>query len=166
MLLQKAIAEVFGQLKNALSHLTEEQYALPGHTLSHTSIGQHVRHIIEMFTCAEEGYESGLIQYENRKRDVKIESDKYFAASLLDKLIEGMNKPNKSIKLENVYSMEAGERIFLDTNYFRELAYNLEHAIHHMALIKIGILAISDWPIPEGFGVAYSTLQYRRACAQ
>ncbi len=166
MVIKKAIAEVFGQLKNALSHLSDEQYSSCGRTLSQASIGQHVRHIIEMFICAEDGYTSGIIQYENRKRDIKIETDKNFAASLLDRILERMEKPNKAIKLENVYSMVADEIIRLDSNYYRELAYNLEHAIHHMALIKIGIEAISDWPIPEGFGVAYSTLQYRRTCAQ
>ncbi|MEM9648432.1 MAG: hypothetical protein AAF969_08120, partial [Bacteroidota bacterium] len=48
----------------------------------------------------------------------------------------------------------------------REVMYNLEHTIHHHALIKVGIQFFTDIPLPESFGVAPSTLQHRQACAQ
>jgi len=40
--------------------------------------------------------------------------------------------------------------------------YCLDHAIHHQALIKIGLkeLQIADL-VGDDFGVAYSTLRYR-----
>ena len=54
----------------------------------------------------------------------------------------------------------------IKTNYYRELAYNLEHTIHHMALIRVGIAEVSSLSVPENFGVAYSTLKFRERCAQ
>ena len=59
-----------------------------------------------------------------------------------------------------------GEENFLPSNYYREVMYNLEHAIHHHALIKIGIQQFTAIELPESFGVAPSTMQYRKACAQ
>jgi hypothetical protein len=44
--------------------------------------------------------------------------------------------------------------------------YNLEHLIHHEALIKVAITSMTEVAIPESFGVAPSTLQYRKECAQ
>jgi len=46
------------------------------------------------------------------------------------------------------------------------MAYNLEHTIHHMALMKAGIREVAGIEMPESFGVASSTLKFRSACAQ
>jgi hypothetical protein len=35
------------------------------------------------------------------------------------------------------------KEICIDSNYFRELLYNLEHCIHHQALIKVVVLQSS-----------------------
>jgi len=133
--------------------------------LSHSSIGQHVRHIIELYTCLEDGYTNGTVNYEKRKRDHRIENDKTLALALLDNIAEGLAKGNKSLVLEAAYGLDT-EPVQFDTNYYREIAYNLEHTIHHMALIKVGIGEVSDMQVPGEFGVAPSTLQSRKACAQ
>ena len=33
----------------------------------------------------------------------------------------------------------------ISTNYFRELTYNIEHAIHHMAIMKIGVREVAPY---------------------
>lgn len=166
MQLQKAIQNVFVQLSGSLEQLNNEQYTYASKILSNATIGQHVRHIIEMFICLEDGYVCGTVNYEKRKRDIKIETEKEFAVSLLKKIYEDLNKDNKSLILEAAYNDDSGELIQFDTNYYREIAYNLEHTIHHMALIKVGVREVSDIEIPEGFGVASSTIKYRKECAQ
>jgi len=103
MRLQQSIQNVFAQLTASLDLLNEGQYIYAGKALSDNSIGQHVRHIIEMFTCLEEGYESGVVNYENRKRDAKIETEKDFAITLLQKIYEGLDKENKPLILEAAY---------------------------------------------------------------
>ena len=165
MQLQKAIQNVFVQLSASLELLTDEQYTYESKILSNATIGQHVRHIIEMFICLEEGYDCSIVNYENRKRDYIIETQKDVATSLLKKIYEGLNKENKPLVLQGSYNEDTDELIEFDTNYFREIAYNLEHAIHHMALIKVGIREVSDIEIPDGFGVASSTIKFRNECA-
>jgi hypothetical protein len=44
--------------------------------------------------------------------------------------------------------------------------YNLEHTIHHMALIRIGISEVSDIRLSENYGVASSTIKHLQSCAQ
>jgi hypothetical protein len=54
----------------------------------------------------------------------------------------------------------------VQTNYFRELLYNLEHSIHHQALIKVAVLKNKNIQLCSEFGVAKSTIEYRTQCAQ
>jgi hypothetical protein len=166
MHLQKAIQNVFVQLSASLELLNDSQYVYNSKILSNASIGQHVRHIIEMFVCLEDGYAQGIVNYEHRKRDIAIETKREIAIDLLKKIYENLDRANKAMILKAAYNDNTDELIDFDTNYYREIAYNLEHTIHHMALIKVGIREVSDIALPDGFGVASSTIKFRSACAQ
>lgn len=166
MQLQQAVNNVFVQLAETLDLLSQQEYAQPCSTLFNNTIGQHVRHIIELFQCLENGYEAGIVNYEKRKRDRQIETDKNFAASLLKDVYAGLGKTDKALTLEAIYDDLATEPIRISTNFYREIAYNLEHTIHHMALIRVGINEVSAIRLPEDFGVATSTVKHRRQCAQ
>ena len=166
MHLQRAIQNVFVQLSASLELLNDSQYVYSSKILSNASIGQHVRHIIEMFICLEEGYGQGIVNYENRKRDINIETKRAVAITLLKNIYENLDKANKNLVLRGSYNDNTDELIDFDTNYYREIAYNLEHTIHHMALVKVGIREVADIEVPEGFGVASSTIKFRASCAQ
>ena len=166
MPLQQSIQNVFVQISDSLEQLTCEQYCQPSKILFGATIGQHVRHIIELFICLQNGYDTGLVNYEKRKRDLSIETDKNFAASLLKTIYLSLDKKNKDLVLEAGYDDNSSELTSITTNYYREIVYNLEHTVHHMALIRVGITEVSAWRVPESFGVASSTLKYRGSCAQ
>jgi hypothetical protein len=166
MELQKAVYQVFLQLSDSLDQLDRDQYHYPCKNLSGNTIGQHVRHIIEMFQCLENGYGSGDVDYEKRKRDIRIETDKNFASGLLRDIVLQISKENKSLFLLTYYDELLIESEKISTNYFREIVYNLEHTIHHMALIRIGLREIGSIQVDEAYGVASSTVKYRQQCVQ
>lgn len=166
MQLQQAIRNVFVQLSNSLEQLSAEQYTQPSQILFNATIGQHVRHVVELFLCLNKGYETGTVNYEKRKRDYRIESDKEFASELLHTIYNELVKADRPLYLEAGYDEHSDEVLTIETNYYREVVYNLEHTVHHMALIRVGINELSAIILPEGFGVASSTIKYREACAQ
>lgn len=166
MPLQQAVNNVFVQLADTLQQLSPEEYVKPCNTLFNNTIGQHVRHIIELFQCLENGYDANLVNYEKRPRDLAIETDKEFAGSLLQDIHSKLNRPNKELVLEACYDEHSTQPVAITTNYFREIAYNLEHTIHHMALIRVGITEVSGIRLSDDFGVASSTVKYRKQCAQ
>lgn len=166
MLLKKPIEEVFIQLSDALENLTDTAYTQQSPALFNATIGQHVRHIIELFQCLSNGYDEGVVNYEKRKRDYRIETERDLACFLLRKTFRLLDRPNKRMTLEAEDYDETVETIAIPSNYYRELAYNLEHTIHHMALIRIGINEVSTVQLPDSFGVAYSTIKYKQQCAQ
>lgn len=166
MTLKQPIQHVFVQLSETLNQLSNEEYMQPSKVLFNATIGQHVRHIIELFQCLEKGYETGFVNYEKRKRDYQIETNKELASTLLKEIYDQIDKPNKEIVLEAEDYCDAAEIISIPSNYFRELVYNIEHTIHHMALIRVGVNEVSSIKLPDEFGVAYSTVKYRQQCAQ
>lgn len=166
MQLQQAVRNIFGQLSDSLETLSHEEFARPCNNLSQATIGQHVRHIIEMFQCLELGYISGVVNYENRKRDQDTEQNKDFALFQLKEIEQGIGKADKPLLLEGVYNDDSSNIMQFPTNYYREIVYNLEHTIHHMALIRVGLKEITQIDVPETYGVASATVKYKRSCAQ
>src|SRR6187402_3518086 len=133
MILKQSIQQVFVQLSQTLNELSNDEYIRPSNVLLNATIGQHVRHIIELFQCLEKGYDTGIVNYEKRKRDYQIETDKDLATSLLKEIYQNIDKSNKDIFLEAEDYCDSIETVSILSNYYRELAYNLEHTIHHMA---------------------------------
>lgn len=138
--------------------------------LSGSSIGQHTRHIIEFYLCLVEQSSSGhpVIDYSKRRRDYRIESEPDYALSVVKGLVAQLNllDPNRTCQL---YCAEHGvEDLAVDTTIARELIYNIEHTIHHLAIIRIALQVVApSLYLPESFGVAPSTLRHRHeACAQ
>jgi hypothetical protein len=162
-----AIDDSFNQLTEVIDKLSDEAYCKKLNTLSGSSIGQHTRHIIEMYECLVNEYESGVVCYDDRKRDVEIETQKEMAKNKIAQIRSAFKLENKEIKLRISYGINNATDIILPSNYFRELVYNLEHAVHHNALIKAGLTECIEVDIPENFGIASSTIKHRKQqCAQ
>jgi hypothetical protein len=166
MLLKQPIQNVFVQLSETLNQLSNEEYIQPSKILFNASIGQHVRHIIELFLCLEKGYETGMVNYEKRKRDYQLETNKDLAIQLLKDIYHRIERSNTNLVMEAEDYDDTTGVVAIPSNYYREIAYNLEHTIHHMALIRVGVNEVSAIELPQEFGVAYSTIKYRQQCAQ
>ena len=155
---------ILDQLRDAITQLTDDEFTHPSLTLSGSSIGQHLRHTLEFFICLEQGCNQGVINYDKRSRDRLMETDKGIALLAIDQIrrfITGRTE-DKPLLMEVGYDMNSDENVSVRTNYFRELTYNIEHAVHHMAIMKIGIREIAPHvAISSDFGVAASTLRYR-----
>lgn len=162
-MLLPSIHKTLNELVDLLNRLSIDDYVLPCKNLSNATIGEHTRHIIEMFECLENQYESGIVNYDKRKRDRRIQTDTNFALNSIAQIKNQLEKANKKILLQQIVD---GEELHIESNYFRELLYNLEHCIHHQALIKVAVLQLEYLHIDIDFGVARSTIEYRKQCAQ
>ncbi len=58
-----------------------------------------------------------------------------------------------------------GGPVSIPSNYRRELLYNLEHCIHHQAMIRAALQQYAV-EVGAGFGIAHSTLEYKKQCAR
>lgn len=126
--------------------------------LGNASIGQHVRHIIELAQSLLQGYADGIINYDLRKRDLQLETEKDFAQQCIQKLSGTLCRPDKPLLL-----VQGNDTVnTLSSFYYREIMYNTEHTIHHKALIRVALREMQLALVDDDFGVAPSTIQYRR----
>lgn len=157
------------EIKTLISCLGQEQYRYKSTLLSDASIGQHIRHILEFYISILKGLDNGIVNYDNRERDLNLEINPEFAIACIDRIcedIQGLN-PGQEILLSGNFYAEGDTLKAIKTSIERELAYCLEHSIHHQALIKIGLIEQKmDHLIKEGFGVAASTIRHKQQCAQ
>lgn len=148
-----------------LEKLSPEQYQHTSYYLSGASIGQHIRHIIEFYTCLSQAYkESGSVNYDHRKRAMLLEKDPKEAGKVIVQLIGWLqtDKILGEVSLVAAYAASNDHVCTIPSSFQRELAYCLEHSIHHQALIKIGLFeqGLSNL-IEQEFGVAPSTIKFR-----
>jgi len=135
--------------------------------LSDNSIGQHMRHTLEFFICLVNGRPHGQVNYDERERDIFLESNTLEALSIINSLKESIaqitaNQPLILVRQAYDESNQATEEV--ETNLYRELIYNIEHAVHHMALMKVGLSEIKpQLKLPKDFGIASSTMRYRQS---
>lgn len=165
MTISNAARQVLDQLAEVIVQLDANNYSQPIPRLGNSTLGQHVRHTLEFFICLKEGTDRGIINYDHRRRDQDLENKPSTAFSTITKIQEFIEStdPEFSMKLVVDYGLEGNDSQLMDTNFNRELAYNIEHAVHHMAILKIGLAEITPHiKIPEGFGIAVSTLRFRK----
>ncbi len=166
MSINKSAHQILDQLDFVLDQLSEDAFSRPLDVLSQASIGQHVRHTLEFFICLMDAKNNGVINYDNRKHDQLIETDSTLAKSVIKSIRDFLNKEQSDfgLKLEADYQVDGSDTITINSNFHRELAYNIEHAIHHMALIKIGIKhQYPEVELPAHFGVASSTVRFQKS---
>lgn len=157
---------LISQLQEMLEDLTDVEYNKKIELLSNASIGQHTRHIIEFFLELFIGYATGTVNYDQRKRDTGLETSRMYARNALQKIDTFLDCDDRALTLIVDFGAGTGSPCRVPTNFYRELVYNLEHTVHHMALLRIGVNAVSTIRLPANFGVAMSTIKYRNACAR
>ncbi len=152
---------LLNNLKDVILQLHEQDFALSLPILSDSSIGKHARHILDLFECLIDSTKSGNLNYDRRKRCLETETNKEFALQKINLILGKINHLN--LQKELLFQQKVNQvKVECKTTVERELLYNIEHCVHHLAIIRIGIEQNFNYvKIPENFGIAYSTLQNR-----
>ncbi|MBY0536124.1 MAG: hypothetical protein K2P88_09755 [Chitinophagaceae bacterium] len=157
MPLTNSVVTILLELKEVLHQLSPKEYAEKRESLLGSSIGMHVRHSLEFFSCLTSALETGTLNYDQRKRNQVLELDLAAVNETIDELSKRLISEDKTLLLQAFYP---NGPVVIFTSYFRELMYGIEHAIHHFAMIRVALQEVPNLQIPAGFGFAFSTLAY------
>ena len=160
-MLNDACIENLHALKGVLLDMIDAFYATPLSVLSNSSIGQHVRHVLEFYLCLLHAQDSGIVNYDARQRDLELQTEVKRAIDTIDHLIHRIDasRVDVPLTLKGDHGTDVPQPFEVTSNFQRELAFNLEHSIHHQALIKVGLRDLGVSMTGAHFGVAPSTVR-------
>lgn len=149
-------------LKDLIAGLTDSQYADASKLPHEASIGRHSRHILEHYSQLLLAVKNGLLDYSERKRDPRLETQPQAALTRIGEVKETLSAIGSPYAHPLLYQSGTTR---LATNLARELDFVCSHTIHHLALIRI-ITTEFGIEAESSIGVHPSTLEYQQKCAQ
>ncbi len=157
------------QIKDLTQNISDIEYQKPCQTLFKSSVGQHIRHALEFYICLFKGLEDKIVNYDERKRQIDLQSQPEVASRVIDEIINQIEtiKTNQSIEVKANYTSDDDDEVCMYSSLYRELGFCLEHCIHHQALVKTGLKELNCLNlVDQSFGIAPSTLRNLKQCVQ
>lgn len=156
-----------GQMRACICLFSATEYAQPLEAFSGSSVGMHLRHVIEFYQHLLSAVAEGRaeIDYDTRQRSLAIERCPAAAIEAVEGLIDYLPAIGKDRPLTLAFACHELPS-YMPTALSRELCYNVEHCIHHLAIVKVGMKAhFPHKELPSDFGLAYSTKKHLRQMA-
>jgi len=125
-----------------------------------------MRHCLDHFDAFVLGIPSGVVDYDDRDRDPRLEQDLDFALAKLEDLRHALGLLCSSdmavpLVVQQVPAPGA-EKVRVPSCVERELLFLMSHTIHHLALMKL-LAEMQGATLPTDLGVAYSTIAHQQS---
>lgn len=143
-----------------LEGLSDQEYSQKFSGVS--SIGAHIRHIIDFYNCFLGSFAHEVIDYDNRQRNKELETNKQQAIKKLVEISQKLSSlPDEELRKEVIVkeSVSVGFKADARSNYEREMMFLYTHTTHHLGIIKT-ILSLTGRDVCASFGKAPSTIIY------
>ncbi|MBX7057729.1 MAG: hypothetical protein K1X75_06650 [Leptospirales bacterium] len=130
-----------------------------------STVGAHLRHLLDHIEALLDGLSEGRVQYDRRQRGRPEESQRDAGHERLRRLLVHLDG-NASLQndrdlLIEMYVDPDQAPIWIPSTLLREIAFVHHHGVHHAAMIAVQMRAFGLSPTPE-LGVAPATLAYYR----
>ena len=163
--------EALDQGIQLVNMLTDDQYVHVASPYVTSNIGQHFRHLVDLFFAVVNGVKLGEINYDTRRRGSQIETSRAVALDELEVIkawMEGLISESNSHFLFSEPVNLTSEVTLIDTcsvtlvsTLTRELVFTSSHAVHHFAIINI-IAKLQGVKTDISLGVAPATATFLR----
>jgi hypothetical protein len=163
---KKGAVQLLHQIIQLIELIDSKDYNRPLDIYNSSTMGKHFRHIYDFFNCLVSQSESYEVDYCMRDRNENIEENKEYSIAAFEALKHQLFHLNEEdeIMVHADFEMEGGIRPIVKTSIGREIMYAYDHAVHHLAIVKIGLKSIRpDIQINENIGIAASTLRHQHA---
>lgn len=161
----QGLENITAQITRLLDDLPAEIYSAPIEIFEGASIGQHCRHIYEFYACLARSSMTGALDYSDRQRDPALEKDKNQIREAFQQVLPQLAKldEGRSIRVKGDLSVDPqASRPEMISTMGREMTFVHDHAVHHLAIIRIGLRALAPDFQPEAqLGLAPATIKHQ-----
>ena len=152
------------QTQQLLELLSLEDYVLA--VDGNSSIGAHVRHVLDRFHCFFNGLNKKMINYDARKRDPEIERNLAAAGFSIASIARRISDLSETEFHDQIISVQEsvhhqGSSVAISSTVDRELMGLITHSTHHLAIIAL-LAKSMGYSIDPDFGKAPSTIVYEQ----
>lgn len=165
-----SVIETLNQGEQLLTELKDIEYTRRVPVVFNASIGGHYRHCLDHFRSLLAAAAEGNLDYDHRERGTLIETDRFAALNATRELRDSFERLHprlvtRSLEVTCKTSYASNGSQFAPSTVGREIMYSVAHAVHHYALIGV-MGALMGLELPEGFGVAPSTVKHQMETAR
>lgn len=160
----RALAGELGRAIGLIGRLSDEAFTRKNAATG--SVGEHVRHNLNFVGAVLSGARLGRIDYANRVRDVRVETDRGHAAGRFAGVIRELSRMRTGDAGKEVFvASELDASVVHRSSLGRELEFAHSHTVHHHAMIAENLRAMGI-EMDAAFGVAPSTARFREEVQQ
>lgn len=151
------------QCELLLTMLSAEDFVLERNG---SSVGTHLRHVLDRFQCFFNGLASCHIDYDARKRDQSIAASldaAIFAFASISKRVDSIAGNGAVTNCLSVQESVHPEKsaVTISSTVERELMGLITHTTHHLAILAL-LMKSMGYTVDNDFGKAPSTILYER----
>ena len=178
----KGNLEAVDQGVELINKLSDEQYQHIAVPYVRSSIGEHFRHLVDLYLALMNEQSVGVCDYDVRRRGADIEVSRATALAELANIkswlttLESENNQffNRVINVNTEVTLLETESVTIKSSVLRELIFTSSHAVHHFAVIGV-VAKIQGIEVNGDLGIAPATATFLResedvfeetACAQ
>jgi hypothetical protein len=158
--------ETIDQLIEFIHSLSNEEYQFVATPWFESSIGQHLRHIVDLYQALMFNRNEQQIDYDIRRRGAPIESQRKVGLCELNEIKDWLNELDdtlihQSIQIKTEISLLSQQSMVFDSSFGRELCFASSHLIHHLAIMA-AIAKMTGKKVDGYLGMAPATASHSR----
>lgn len=161
--------EAIDQSLSLCALLDNNSYTFKAQPYVQSSIGEHLRHILDLFFALINEPNVGVVDYDHRRRGASVETKLDVGISELTQVKTWLqqldsSRLDASITILSEATISSQKVCEMASSLRRELLFVASHTIHHLAIIKV-ITTHCDIETSEHLGYAPATATYLRGQA-
>ena len=158
--------ESIDQMITFITDLNDAEYQYSAAPWFDSSIGQHLRHIVDLFLALKDRTDTENINYDIRRRGAAIETVRKVGLAELSDIRKWMTSItaidiNQEISVSTEVALSSQQTETFVSSFGRELCFASSHLTHHLAIMAV-IAKMAGKKVDPTLGLAPATATFVR----